>query len=71
MRTSFISTRKVQNKWQVVQQDLIELTVTAFPNEDYDDEDTAKIAGKILAKMLKISFIEPNVAETAREGRAS
>lgn len=69
MRTSFISTRKIKNKWRVVQQDLIDLTVTVVPNEDYDDEDTAKIAGKILAKMLKISFIDQNIASAAGERR--
>ena len=58
MRGSFISMIQVKNKWQIVKQDLINLTTTPIPNEDYDDKHTAKIAGLILAKMWKLSFIE-------------
>ena len=49
MHTSFISTTRVNNKWQVIETNLINLTTTPVPHEDYDDEYTAKIAGTILA----------------------
>ncbi|MBS0627050.1 MAG: hypothetical protein JSS09_02440 [Verrucomicrobia bacterium] len=64
MRTSFISTVRVKNKWQVVMQNLVDLTTTPIPNENYDDEHTAKIAGIILAKMQRLSFIEIPVDTT-------
>lgn len=57
MHTSFISTTRVNNKWQVIETDLMNLTTAAVPDEDYDDEHTAKIAGIILSKMRKTSFI--------------
>lgn len=64
MRTSFISTVRVKNKWQVVEQNLVDLTTTPIPNEDYDDEHTAKIAGLILAKMQRLSFIDMTMDTT-------
>ncbi len=57
MHTSFISTTRVNNKWQVIETNLINLTTTPVPHEDYDDEYTAKIAGTILAKIRKTSFV--------------
>ncbi|MES2198968.1 MAG: hypothetical protein V4489_02220 [Chlamydiota bacterium] len=63
MHTSFISTIRLRNKWQVIKKDLTNLTATPIPHEDYDDEQTAKIAGIILAKMLKLSFVQVNTEE--------
>lgn len=70
MHTSFISTIRLRNKWQVVEKNPTTSTVNPVPNEDYDDECTANIAGRILAKMLKLSFI-PDGADKTPETKNS
>ncbi len=65
MHTSFISTVRLRNKWQVIEKSLTSSETTPIPNEDYDDEHTAKIAGIILAKILKTSFVQADKQEAS------
>ncbi len=57
MGTSVISVSRLKKKWHVTTKDLTNMTTTPVPDESYDDEYTANIAGIILAKILKSSFI--------------
>ncbi len=58
MGTSNISITRSKNKWQVIRQDLISLVETEVEGESYDDEQTAKLAGIILAKIQGLSFLD-------------
>jgi|GEM_PF-5221695 len=58
MSTSCISITRSGNKWRVIRQDPINLAEDPVEGESYDDEQTAKIAGIILAKMLGFSFLD-------------
>lgn len=57
MRTSCVAIVQRKGKWHVVLQDLIHFTTTLVADEHYDDENTAKLAATLLAKMKGLSFL--------------
>jgi len=48
--------QNTDQKWQVVETNLVSNKECPISGEDYDDEHTAAIAGLILAKMWNMTF---------------
>lgn len=65
MSRSCISLIRLHNKWQIVKRDLLQVTDEPIPEERYDDPQTAKIAGIIMAKMLGLPFFEEKPEEVS------
>ncbi len=70
---AWISITFADDKWHVIkpEKNSVDGAESPVPGESYDDEQTAKIAGIILSKMLGTRFLDPGLESRATNNRFS